>query len=65
VVARKSAYQEVQGALDEKKARIKECDQEISAQAKEQGRLDRKLKDSTVEAKKLDHKVMPSQRLPA
>lgn len=57
VAARKAEYEAAKGSLDETKARIKECDAEISAQAKEQARLDRKLKDSNVEAKKLDHKV--------
>jgi len=56
VQAATAAYEEAAAQLEQRRARLRECDAEISGLARETEELSKQLTDSNVERKKLEHK---------
>ena len=59
VTAATAAHEEAAAQLEQRRARLRECDAEISGLAKEREELNRQLTDCNVERKKLEHKSVP------
>lgn len=56
VAATREEYQAVASQLEQHRARLRECDKEISALVKSQDGLNKQLSDTNVERKKIEHK---------
>lgn len=54
--AARRAYEESAAQLEQRRARLRECDKEISAVAREGEELSKQLTDTNVERQKLEHK---------
>ena len=56
VTTARETYEEVASQLEVRRARLRECDQEIMALMKQKEELSKQLTDNNVERKKLEHK---------
>jgi structural maintenance of chromosome 2 len=56
VNAATAAYDDAAAQLEQRRARLRECDAEISGLTREKEELSKQLTDSNVERKKLEHK---------
>ena len=58
VAAAKEAYEAAAAQLERRRARLRECDREISGVVKERDDLAKQLTDAQVERKRLEHKCV-------
>ncbi len=60
VTAGRDNYSSVSAQLETQRARLRECDKEISGLMKARDELNKQLTDTNVDRKKIEHKSAPS-----